>query len=446
MFKNGDIIDGQYTVTGICSETGGMGAIVFVESQIPMPFPIVLKYCREITEEHIKRFRRETRLLTRYAGNRKIVNIIASNPDYDPPYVVMRYYSDGDLTKMGATIRSSHEILENIILQMIEGLYELHSRGHYHRDIKPQNFLIDGTNIVVSDFGLSTEIGSETAFTRSSAYWGTPGYIPPEFLDGGFKYADASGDIFMLGKTIYNIATDCDPMYIVQGNLPAPLYHVIERCCSVNKRQRYQNLADFRQSVVAAFDVILGRGGGISIAKQLLNTIIDKIQREHQYDPNIIAAFVEQLGLLEGQEKARLCMEIPKELFSVFSQVPVQQYAKDFLTCYEEMVESQSYGWSYAETITSNMNTIFSSPDAEPSLKGVALDLAIRSAIYMNRFAAMDMCSKMICSVTEEPLGSIVATLINKHRSSFVDSIEPFNCPNQSIVCAIKANNASSQL
>jgi serine/threonine protein kinase len=444
MYKTGDIIDGQYTVAGICSEMGGMGAIVFVDPPTPMPFPIVLKYFREITDEHIKRFRRETRLLASFAGNRKIVNIVASNPDHDPPYFVMRFYPDGDLMQMATTIRNSHEILENVILQMIEGLYELHSRGCYHRDIKPQNFLIDGANIVVSDFGLSTEIGSETAFTRSSAYWGTHGYIPPEFLGGGFKHEDASGDIFMLGKTIYSIATGSDPIYITQGNLPAPLFHVIDRCCSVDKLQRYQNLADFRQSVVASFDVILGRGGGVSIVKQLLNTIVDKINRERKYDSNVIADFVEQLGMIESQEKIRLCMEIPKDLFSVFSQAPVQQYAKRFFTCYEEMVESQSYGWSYAETIALNMNIIFSSPDAEPSLKGIALDLAIRAAIYMNRFAAMDTCSKMICSVTDEPLGSIVAALINKHRNSFVDSIEPFNCPNQSIVCAIKANNVST--
>ena len=55
-----------------------------------------------------------------------------------------------------------------------------------------------------TNFGLiSTEIGSETGFTRSSAYWGTHGYIPPEFLTGGFKHADAPGDVFMLGKTFY---------------------------------------------------------------------------------------------------------------------------------------------------------------------------------------------------------------------------------------------------
>ena len=442
MYKEGDVIDGQFLVLGVCSEVGGMGTIVFVRPKVHYPFPVVLKYCRETAEEQVKRFRRETRLLTTYAGNSKVVNVVASNPEHDPPYFVMKYYPAGDLANAASGLRSSYSDLEAVILQMIDGLQELHSRGHFHRDIKPQNFLLDGTSIVVSDFGLTTEVGSETAFTRSSAWWGTHGYIPPEFLDGGFKNADAAGDIFMLGKTIYSIAAGKDPLYIIQGELPAPLYHVIDRCCSINKAQRYQNLSDLRQSVVAAFDVILNRGGGLGRVKQLLSAIEDRIQSEQRYDPAQIGEFVEQLALLNEPDKIRICMELPKQIFLVLGQAPVQQHAQEFLTSYAEMVDSQSYSWSYAEIIASNMKGIFSSPDAAIDVKGLALDIAINAAIYMNRYAAMDTCSEMVRDVKEEPLGSVVAALINKHRGSFVDSIEPVGCRNESIVRAIQANNA----
>jgi hypothetical protein len=245
----------------------------------------------------------------------------------------------------------------------------------------------------------------------------------------------------MLGKTIYNLATNSDPTYIRQGNLPAPLFHVIDRCCNQNKQERYQNLADLRQSIVIAFDVVLERRGGISNANQLLDIIVSKFQFEGKFKPSMVANFVEQLGLLDWQEKIKLCERIPKDMFFIFSHSLIQPYAKNFLKCYEELVESQSYNFVYAETIASNMNIVFYGPNADPTLKGFALDLAIRAAIYMNRFAAMDQCIKMICNVNEEPLGSIVAALINKHRKSFIKSIEPFNCRNQSIICAIKAIN-----
>lgn len=71
-------------------------------------------------------------------------------------------------------VGSSYGAQEKCFLQMIDCVQELHTKGEFHRDIKPQNFLVEGEQIVVSDFGLSMEIGSNTAFTRSSVFWGDP--------------------------------------------------------------------------------------------------------------------------------------------------------------------------------------------------------------------------------------------------------------------------------
>ena len=110
---------------------------------------------------------------------------------------------------------------------MIDCVAELHARGTFHRDIKPQNFLLDDGNVVVSDLGLSMERESLTAFTRTSEYWGTQGYLPPEFQTGGFKNADAAGDIFMLGKSFYVLLTGRDPLYLIANDIPEPLFHLI---------------------------------------------------------------------------------------------------------------------------------------------------------------------------------------------------------------------------
>lgn len=115
----------------------------------------------------------------------------------------MRFCTDGDLLTIAHEFRVSFATQESFFLKMIDCVQELHARNEYHRDIKPQNFLREGDQLVVSDLGLSTELSSATAFTNSSVWWGTHGYIPPEFQQGGFKHADAAGDIYMLGKTFY---------------------------------------------------------------------------------------------------------------------------------------------------------------------------------------------------------------------------------------------------
>src|SRR5262245_40353023 len=254
--KKLSIIDKTYRIEDLCNDSGGMGALVFVTRVDQQdPFQLVMKYCREEEEEPLLRFKREVRLLQEFQGNSRVIEIVDANLDHIPPYYVMRYYADGDLTTMQKELVGNYELQESVFIQMIDSVAELHRTNKFHRDIKPQNFLRDGDRILVADFGLSMELNSKTAFTRSSVFWGTHGFLPPEFHHGGFKHADAAGDVFMLGKTIYVLLTGRDPLYLVADDVPPPIFVIIERCCATNKTARYQDLASLKQSLTAAYDV-----------------------------------------------------------------------------------------------------------------------------------------------------------------------------------------------
>jgi serine/threonine protein kinase len=373
-----------------------------------------------------------------FEGNTKVAQIVEYNLDNDPPYYVMKYYADGDISRLAPALQASPELQERCFLQMIDCVQELHSRNEYHRDIKPANFLLDGQQIAVSDFGLTTEIGSSTAFTRSSMYWGTHGYIPPEFLDGGFKHADASGDIFMLGKTFYALITGREPMYLERQGVPPPLFHIIERCCSVSKANRYQTLPELKQSLVAAFDVLLQRLGGLGKVKQLLSSVTERLDAGGNYEKGEVSELVEQLALLDEKEQVRVCSELPSAFFRVIAQPPSVDSLPTFLQIYEKLVEGRDYGWSYAEIIASNMRGIFYSEGAPQTEKARALQLAIRAADYMNRFAAMDTCRAMIIGIRDEGLGLQVGPILLEHRNTFVAGIEPSECQSNSIATAIR--------
>jgi eukaryotic-like serine/threonine-protein kinase len=446
MFAKDDVIDGKYRVDGMCSDSGGMGTILFVTPvSTAREYKIVLKYCKDSDEDQIKRFRREVRLIEGFAGNSRIVQIVDSNINYDPPYFVMRYYPEGDLSKHTDRLHSSLGVQEQMLLQMIDCLQELHSRNEFHRDIKPENFLVDGGQIVVSDFGLSTEVGSRTAFTRSSFYGGTFGFIPPEFLGGGFKYADAAGDIFMLGKTIYTLLSGRDPIYLVADKIPAPLFHIVQRCCSIPKSQRYQTLADLKQSLVSAYDVLTGRADGISRVKQLLSSINERFDHENRYIPDEITEFVDQLALLEETDQITVCDELHQGFFSVLSQQPVIDNLPRFLSIYEKLVEGGQYSWSFATVIANYMRPLFDGKDVPLAQKAHALDLAIRAAFMMNRFAAMDVCIAMITGVSDEELGLEVAALLMKHRDTFIADIEPSQCRSDSIRKALRGIKSTGE-
>jgi hypothetical protein len=439
MFETGEVIDRKYRVDGICSNEGGMGQILFVTAtHSDVRIALVLKYCRDTGEEPVQRFRREVRLMGSFKDNPRVVQIYDKNLEFDPPYFVMPFYEDGDLSRIQPKIRDSVEYQETIFLQMIECIQELHSRNVFHRDIKPKNFLIDGAELVVSDLGLTTELGSNTAFTQSSQYWGTPGFIPPEFLGGGFKNADATGDIFMLGKTFYCLISGRDSTYLMEDGIPPAIFHIIERCCSIPKWHRYQSLFELKQSLVAAYDVILGRSGGLGMALQLLSSINDKLEVERLYDPKEISVFVEQLAFLEDRDKAVVCLEIPHGFYNIIRQDPEAMQLGTFLAAYEKLVDRQEYGWSYAEVIASNMKVVFDGENVPLSEKAQALDLAIRAAECKNRFAAMDTCISMVKAITDESLGIRIATILHQRRDTFIARIEPAQCYSDAIRNALR--------
>jgi serine/threonine protein kinase len=415
-----------------------MGEILFVTAlSNPPEFPLVLKYCRETEDEHLRRFRREVRLLNGFRGNSKVVQIWDQNLEADPPYFVMRYYADGDLLSIAQHIRASYALQEAYFLRMIDCIQELHDRNEYHRDIKPQNFLREGEELVVSDLGLSMEVASASAFTRSSVYWGTPGYMPPEFQQGGFRRADAAGDIYMLGKTFYVLLTGREPAYLMHDDVAPPLVHVINRCCSLAKGARYQTLAELRQALVTAYDVLLNRAGGV--LQELFSAIKDRFATINQYDGAEVSRFVEQLAIADQDEQWQVISELPEMFFSAISQPPLANEIDTFLTTYEAHVEShQRYGWSHAETIAHRMNWIFSTVTVPPATRARAFDLAVRAAYYKNRFAAMDSCRAMARSVSEQELALHVAAVMLKPESSFLSDIEPSSCSNEAIRNAIR--------
>lgn len=434
------VIDRKYLVRGLCSNASGMGTLLFVtEVGVKNPPTLVLKLCKLTDPEMLARFRREVRVMQQFKGNSYVMPILDANLDHEPPYFIMPYYENGDLMNSAPSLREDLALLETVFNRMIDCLAQLHDRDILHRDIKPQNFLLGGGSLVVSDLGLCSEQESMTAFTRSSQWAGTPGYLPPEYINGGFKDADATTDIFMLGKSFYAILSGRDPMYLVPDGLPPQLFPIFERCCTINKSSRYPSLASLKQSLKAAFDVLLGRAVGPGKVCALLRAITDRLRTTHQYQPDEVTRFVDELAILTENDQHQICLELPAEVFSVLSQALVQSHLTKFISIYRGMAEEATYSWSFAETIADNMKILFDAQDTSPADKAEALRVAIIAAIRQNRFAAMDTCRAMIMKAMDDGLAQRVHDVLMQHSHYFIQSIDPSACKAVAVRAAIVA-------
>jgi eukaryotic-like serine/threonine-protein kinase len=344
-----------------------------------------------------------------------------------------------DLMTKAAGLAGNIEQLEEVFYRMIDCLAQLHDKHVLHRDIKPQNFLLGRGSMVVSDLGLCSEQQSSTAFTRSSQWAGTPGYLPPEYISGGFKDADASTDIFMLGKSFYVILSGRDPMYLVPDGVAPQLFPVLERCCAISKSSRYQSLASLRQSLQAAFDVLLGRAAGPGKVYALLRAVADRIRTSQQYSPDEVGQLVEELAILEQNDQHQVCLELPPEAFSVLSQSLVQRHLARFIAIYENMAQEATYSWSFAENIANNMKCLFDAADTSPADKAAALRVAIIAAVRQNRFAAMNTCKAMIVKIEDEELAQRVHDVLIENDTYFIQNIEPTECKAAAVRAAVIA-------
>lgn len=122
-----------------------------------------------------------------------------------------------------------------IILQLCNALWVLHSMGAVHRDIKPENVILRGSEAVLIDFDASRIFKSEN--TSDTRVLGTTGYAAPEQY--GIAQTDERADIYSLGVLLNIMLTGKHPSKeLASGRLG----RIVQKCTMVNPKKRYQNV------------------------------------------------------------------------------------------------------------------------------------------------------------------------------------------------------------
>jgi len=266
--STGSTFAGRYQVIEELGR-GGMGRVYKV-LDTKIQEKIALKLIRpEIAslKDTIERFSNEIRLARRI-GHRNVCRMFDIGEAEGAHFITMEYVHGEDLKSMIEMSGSlSLGMLLNVGKQVCDGLAEAHGLGVIHRDLKPQNIMIDKHgNAKIMDFGIARSV-REKGITGPSVMIGTPEYMSPEQAEA--KEVDHRSDIYSLGIILYEMATSHVPfegetaLSIAMKHkgeapkdpkklnpaIPADLGGVILRCLEKDPAKRYQGAADVRSEL-----------------------------------------------------------------------------------------------------------------------------------------------------------------------------------------------------
>ena len=274
----GELIAGRYELEKLVG-SGGMSNVFRAHDRL-LERTVALKILHEQytrDDDYVERFRREARAVAKLA-HPNIVTVIDRGEQDGRQFIVFEYV-DGpnlkDLTRNGPL-----EVRDAIglTLQVARALSFAHDRGLVHRDVKPQNVLLneDG-QAKVTDFGIARSLDVQ-GVTQTGTVLGTSDYIAPEQARG--QKVDPKTDMYSLGAVLYELLVGevpfsgdnfvavamrhvNEPVPSVLGarpDCPARLDFAIQRAMAKDPDDRFASMDDFVAELEVCLTELDGRG------------------------------------------------------------------------------------------------------------------------------------------------------------------------------------------
>jgi eukaryotic-like serine/threonine-protein kinase len=259
----------RYEVVQMLGE-GGMGA-VYKAWDLELDRLVALKVIRPelaVHEEILQRFKQEL-ILARKITQKNVIRIFDLGEADGVKFITMEFIDGKDLTSLiKEKGRLSFEQCADVIYQTCTALDAAHSEGVVHRDLKPQNIMVEKSGrIIVMDFGIARTMEQGGGMTQTGALLGTPDYMSPEQVMG--EHVDSRSDLFTLGIIFYQLLVGHLPykadtiqgaMYKrtrekprlpaeVDPNVPALLSDITAKCLQMDPAQRYQSALDIQRDI-----------------------------------------------------------------------------------------------------------------------------------------------------------------------------------------------------
>src|SRR5437588_3374612 len=278
----GEVLSDRYELEELVG-TGGMSSVFRAHDRL-LDRKVALKVLHEQYMEdadYVERFRHEARAVAALS-HPNIVTVIDRGEHNNRQFIVFEYVDGENLKRMierrgPAPVTTALELA----IQIARGLSFAHQQGLVHRDVKPQNVLLNGDGQAkVTDFGIARSVGID-GMTQTGTVMGTSRYTAPE--QASCQGVDAQSDVYALGVVLYELLAGEVPfpgesfvavamkhvhepppnLLDARRDVPLRVAAAVDRALEKDPAQRFPSMNDFaaeREACLAELD----RGDGDS--------------------------------------------------------------------------------------------------------------------------------------------------------------------------------------
>ena len=299
----GEVLAERYELEELVG-SGGMSSVYRAHDEV-LDRKVALKVLhQQLTseKEYVERFRREA-LMVAGLLHQNIVTVIDRGEDRGCPFIVFEYV-DGENLKQLVNRAGPLPVQRAVELgiQIARGLAFAHANGYVHRDVKPQNVLLNGDGEAkVTDFGIARSLEVRHGVTQTGTVLGTSDYIAPEQAQG--QHVDEHTDVYSLGVVLYELLTgelpfrgdnfvavamqhinDVAPRVSEKRqDVPPRLDAAVARALAKDPRDRFATMADFGRELEACLEELtLPPGASTMVIAQPPQTPIVRHRRRRR--------------------------------------------------------------------------------------------------------------------------------------------------------------------
>jgi len=282
----GEVLADRYELEELVG-TGGMSSVFRAHDRL-LDRKVALKILHQQysdDDDYVQRFRHEARAVAALQ-HPNIVTVIDRGEHGDRQFIVFEYVEGENLKRLierrgPAPVATALQLA----MEIARGLSFAHQQGLVHRDVKPQNVLLNGDGAAkVTDFGIARSLDVQHGMTQTGTVLGTSDYIAPEQAQG--QRVDEHTDIYSLGVVLYELLTSevpfpgenfvavamrhinepPPPIRDKRSDVPPRVEAAVQKAMAKLPEDRFPTMAAFCQELEACLAELHGAGTQVASA------------------------------------------------------------------------------------------------------------------------------------------------------------------------------------